>query len=185
MSVRKRDKRWLVDFLYLDSSGAQIRFRRSLGRSITSRRQAEWAEAQLRAEFAQKEREAKALVGTPGELPPAAFSGFAAKWYELHVVQNCKPSVHARYESILRVHLVPFFGDRVLTEIGPLQVEEFKSANRQIIVKHTGNPPSPKTVNEHLGVLSSLMEAACRWGYLHNNPCRRVARLKLPPATFQ
>lgn len=171
----------MVDFVYLDLSGVQIRLRRSLGAAVTSKRAAEAEEDRLRAEIINKQREAQALGGRPGEPPPAAFSGFAEKWYRLHVLGNLKPSVQARYETIIRVHLVPFFGNQLLTQITALVIEEFKAENRKATVEKTGRPISAKTCNEHLGVLSSMLETAVEWGYLAANPCRRVRRLKLAP----
>jgi len=40
-------------------------------------------------------------------------------------------------------------------------------------------------VNEHLCVLSSMFNAAVRWGYMHANPCHGVSRLRLPPQEFR
>ena len=121
----------------------------------------------------------------PAQLAPAAFSGFARKWLDVHVNVNCKPSTQRRNESILRVHLVPFFGDREISTITSLDIEQFKAANADATVEKTGRQINPKTVNEHLGVLSSMLEAAVRWGYLHQNPCSRVRRLRVPPREFR
>jgi integrase len=118
-------------------------------------------------------------------LPAAAFSGFAAHWMSLHVETECKPSVVRRYESIIRVHLLPFFGDQQIATIDWHRVTEFKAANARAISPETGRPLSRKTVNEHIAVLSSMFERAVEWRYLRMNPCRGVRRLKVPPTTFK
>lgn len=185
MTVRKRGARWVVDFFFLDERGNRKRLRRSLGPDVRSKRQAELEEARIRADFDLAERARQHPHLAPQSCPPAAFSGFARKWMDVHVNVNCKPSTQRRNESILRVHLVPYFGDRELATITSLDVEQFKAANSDATVEKTGRKLDPKTVNEHLGVLSSMLEAAVRWGYLHRNPCRRVRRLKVPPREFR
>jgi hypothetical protein len=88
MTVRKRGNRWQCDFAVSDGKGGLLRFRRSLGRDVSTRRQAEQSEARLRATV---EREVADLVrgDKPGDLPKAAFSGFASHWLEVHVEPNC------------------------------------------------------------------------------------------------
>ena len=112
------------------------------------------------------------------ETPPdpaapryAAFSGFARRWLDLHVTNNRKPSTVRSYEQVLRVHLVPFFTDADLRSIGPIEVEEFKAT-----VRHTHQP---KTVNNQLGVLSSLFSAAITGRYADQNPVAMVPRMRV------
>lgn len=109
------------------------------------------------------------------ELPPAAFSGFARTWLDQHIAPRRKPSYARRVEVTLRVHLVPFFGDIQLSAITPRLVDQY--VVRATTRKRAGKPPSMKTINEEIGVLSSMLSTAVRWGYLHANPCARVERL--------
>lgn len=170
--------------MVLDPQGGQSRYRRSLGPDIETRHEAEDEEARLRSEFAIAQQ--ARLTGRPvsAELPSAVFSGFARRWLDVHVKTNCRPSQLRRYGAICKNHLVPFFGDRQLTSITPLDVEEFKADNVKKRDARTGEPLAPKTVNEHLGTLSSMLSAAVRWGCLHDNPCRKVARLSVPEQDF-
>lgn len=103
----------------------------------------------------------------------------------IHVETNCKPSVLRRYESIIRVHLLPHFGDTEIAAIDRHGIEKFKAANVKVISDETGKPLSKKTVNEHIAVLSSMFEQAVEWGYLRSNPCRGVRRFKLPTPAFR
>jgi len=176
MPVRRRGKYWQVDFRV---GARRVRF--NLGPEVTTRRQAQEQEALARA---QAVREA---AGPPGEgeaLPRAAFSGFAKRWLADHVGIHCKPSVYRRYESIIRIHLLPLFGDREISTITRRDVELALADWTRSPHPDTGKPLSAKTCNEHVGVLSSMLEAAVRWDYLRSNPCRGVKRLRMPPPPF-
>lgn len=168
---------WYTDFRLRDPrTGRRKRFRLSLGKTVKTRRQAERAEARVRAEL-------ELSFAAPPEkqaLPAAAFSGFAKHWLELRE-PDWKPSTYRRNESSCRVHLVPFFGDIQLVEIQRVEVQRFKSHNAKRLHPHTGRPLAPKTVNENLGCLSSMLADAVAWGYLRANPCKGVKPLPLPP----
>lgn len=81
---------------------------------------------------------------------------------------TCRPC-----EQLPRVHLVPWFGDRDLRGIAAAQVEPLCADKLRRL--------SPKTVADMLGVLSSLLKAARRWGSLEHDPMRGVAVPKVPP----
>lgn len=182
MAVRQRGNRWVVDFFVLQPDGRRERFRRTLGAEIASRRQAEHEETRLQAEV---ELQRRAQATAPGEPPPAAFSGFARLWFDTHVRVNLKPTVQDRYETIIRFHLVPYFGDRLISGITALDIEQFKAHNVTAVVGKTGRKIAAKTVNEHVCVLSSMFSSAEKWGYLKANPCRGVPRLRLPEQEYQ
>ena len=126
-----------------------------------------------RADALQAEREIFTRLTTP---PPraeevqkdATFSAFAGHWKDTRRV-DWKPTAYRSYEQILRVHLVPAFGERSLRSISSEDIQRYKAAK-------SGGPEalSAKTVNNHLGVLSSLFEDAVRWRYATANPARQV-----------
>ena len=55
----------------------------------------------------------------------------------------------------------------------------------QAVVKNTSKKIAPKTVNEHLCVLSSMLSSAVKWDYLKTNPCSCVSSLRLPEQDIQ
>ena len=73
-----------------------------------------------------------------------------------------KPSGIATVESILKWHLVPTLGPKRLDAITNEQVQRLRLAlaNR-----------APKTVNNVLTVLSTLLKRAVEWGELQRLPC--------------
>ncbi len=167
MSVYKRPNKdstsWMIDFTYEDpTSGETRRYRRAGGREVRTR-----------ADALQAEREIYTRLTTP---PPraeevqkdASFADFAGYWKDTRKV-DWKPTAYRGYEQILRVHLVPAFGERSLRSISAEDIQRYKAA------KSTGPEAlSAKTVNNHLGVLSSLFEDAVRWRYAAANPARQI-----------
>lgn len=88
---------------------------------------------------------------------------FAPRFVDGHARANRqKPSGIAATESILKWHLVPLLGDKRLDAIGNEQVQRVKLALSQ---------RAPKTVNNVLGVLSTLLKKAVEWGELDRVPC--------------
>jgi integrase len=78
---------------------------------------------------AAKKIEAKLVLGDVGlmeekEIPPA-FSNYAAIWISSTVPATCKPSTLSDYQSILKHHVLPVFGNTPVTEITRLDVKRF------------------------------------------------------------
>jgi integrase len=180
---RQRNGIWYADFREINpKTGVLERFRPSLGRDVTSRRQALERERELREDLRREARKPAAQRAAERDEPPrAAFSGFARLWLDTHVRVKRKPSVFRRYDSICKVHLVPYFRDEQLTAIDALRVEQLMAWATERTHPDTGNKLKPKTVNEIVGCLSSMLSTAVRWKYLKANPCEGLERLALPP----
>jgi integrase len=73
-----------------------------------------------------------------------------------------KPSGIAATESIVKWHLAPTLGTKRLDAITNEQVQKLKLAMAQ---------RAPKTVNNVLTVLSTLLKKAVEWGELEKVPC--------------
>ena len=76
------------------------------------------------------------------------------------------------YESYLRVHLVPFFGDLPLDKVARSHVEG-------LIAEKIANGRAPKAVRNYVGLLHSIFVYAERQGWRTGNPCKGV---ELPAA---
>ena len=73
------------------------------------------------------------------------------------------------YESALRVHLVPFFGDRPLAEIDVALVEDFVWLKLE-------EGMAAKSVRNFLGLLHSIFAYAIRLGWCSHNPVAQVEK---------
>jgi integrase len=168
VAEKRQNGAYRANFTYTDPrTGTQQRCRLSLEtRDVREARRRE-AELRVRLETPPKEEERKKAQ------KQASFSGFAHHWLEVHVLTNCKHSYYRSTEQACRVHLVPFFKDADVREIGVEQVETFKA--------RMAKTHAPKTVNNLMGVLGTMFSSALTWGYAEENPVRRVRPLKLPP----
>ena len=98
---------------------------------------------------------------TQKEVP--TFEAFAPRFVDGHARANRhKPSGIAATESILKWHLIPALGAKRLDAITNEQVQKLKLA-----LAHR----APKTVNNVLTVLSTLLKKAVEWGELDRLPC--------------
>jgi len=74
-------------------------------------------------------------------------------------------------------HLSRYFGDKVLSEITPREVERYREARRSETT-HYGSPPSNPTLNREVRCLTRLMRWSVDRGLLPESPLRG---LRLPP----
>jgi integrase len=158
--TRLRDGIWYSDFGYRDPlTGRRKRCRLSTGvREGESRLRAERIAAGWKRELEQP---------IDPNQRRASFSGFADYWMRLRVVPHCTPATCRSYETILRVHLVPWFGDRELRSIELHDLERLVAEKLDTL--------AVKSVRNHLGVLSSLFSAAKRWGYIERDLTTELA----------
>lgn len=91
------------------------------------------------------------------------FSTHVKEWFETYVIPTNKPSEQATKESVLRVHLLPWFGNTPIDEITFHQIEQFKAAKIK-----TGL--NPKTINNILACLSKCLNSAIDWERLKTMP---------------
>lgn len=73
------------------------------------------------------------------------------------------------YESYLRVHLIPFFGDLALEKVGRADVEDF-------IAEKLADGMAPKSVRNYLGLLHALFSYAEKQEWTRGNPCKLVEK---------
>jgi integrase len=109
--------------------------------------------------------ERELLVSAPSQLKKEVptLSEFAPRFIEGYARANRqKPSGIAGKETILRVHLVPRFGARKLDAIANEDVQRLKSAL---------GTKAPKTVNNVLTVLNTLLRTAVDWNLIERVPC--------------
>ena len=157
MSVTLRPYRrggWEVDLTIRLPDGSQYRERKRAARFSKSAAQ-RWAE----------DRERYLLQhgppATQREVP--TLEAFAPRFVDGHARANRhKPSGINSIESILKWHLIPALGPKRLDAISNEHVQRLKLALTD---------RAPKTVNNVLTVLSTLLKKAMEWGELERLPC--------------
>ena len=88
---------------------------------------------------------------------------FRSRYVEEYCEANrLKPSTIAQKNTILDHYLKPRLGDRRLDQIRDSDIAKLKAALKDL---------NPKTVNNVLVTLSTLLKAAKEWGVITNVPC--------------
>jgi integrase len=160
---------WCIDVRVAGKDGRQRRVQRIS--PIQNRRAAERLEHEIREELLNRDDE----QGAPAAMAVPQFAAFAERFMSTYVLTNNKPSENSSKESILRVHLLPEFGDARLDQIGPSEIEAYKAKKLMANL-------SRKSVNNHLTVLRKLLSTAVEWRVLASIP--QIKWLKTPPAEF-
>ena len=96
------------------------------------------------------------------------FSAWATTWL---AQPGKRRSAHSRDETIVRVHLIPAFGDRPIGAITPADIRQLVAAWAERY--------APRTTKRHYGVLRAIIAAAVAADMIGRSPCRGV---RLPPA---
>ncbi len=167
MSIRIRPYRsggWEVDIHVRQADGTVIRERRQA--PVTSKTAAErWAQARAQ-ELAINGRKPppKPVAPTLAEFAPRFLDGYVR-------ANRHKPSGVVAKDSIFRMHLLPALGAKRLDAISARDVQRLKGSL---------DKRSPKTVNNVLAVLGTVLKVAVEWGEIDAMPCQ-VRLVKLPP----
>ena len=160
MSVKVRPFRsggWEVDVRVTLPDGRPWRVRRKVAASRTVAQR--WGEARERELLLRGPTVKKQEVPTLNEFAERFLDGYAR-------ANRQKPSGIAAKETVLRVHLVPALGRKRLDAITTEDVQQ---------LKQTLSAKSPKTVNNVLTVLNTLLKTAASWGVIE----RLAASIKL------
>lgn len=157
--------KWIADVDFLHPDGRRERIRKT-------------PKAQTRVDAQRLEREIRAKLEAPKTTEEAikeipTFASFWAEFWKNHVRINNKPSEQHAKRGIMEHHLLPAFGQLRLNEITPKRIEAYKA------LKLNGEPGyAPKTINNHLAVLKTVLHTAKQWHELDVVPFFRD--LKLP-----
>ena len=168
MTVRKIKNSWWVDLRH-----NHIRYRKKSPEN--SKAGATVYEATLRQKLARGELLSSIQQDKKQADQEQYLKEFAWKWFNTYVKPNNKASEISRKKYTLLSNLLPFFGETQINKITTLQIEEYKAEKISKGLK-------PKTINNHLTVLSSCLRAAEDWFDLPKIP--KIKKLKIPPLQF-
>jgi integrase len=155
--IARRRGRYVADYYSLDG--------RRQRKSFTLRKDAE-------AFLVGRVQEARAARTGQRPLKEATFGEYAPRWLENHSV-NLKPWTADFYGKVLRVHLLPRFGQRPLQDIDREAVAGFKAK----MVR--AGKWSPRTVNHVLTTLKTVLNNAVMDGYISSSPAASVKPVKV------
>lgn len=165
MSVYKRNNKYWIAFRF-----SHQRYRKASPENTLAGAKA--YEALIRQKLSKGEKlenEIKKVKKTPD------FQTFSKQWFEVYVKTNNKHSEVSNKESILRAHLVPFFGKKAIDQINGLDIEGFKAKEIKAGLSH-------KSINNFLIVMSRCLKIAQEWSVIEKVP--RIKLLKVQIQKF-
>ncbi|MDI6101204.1 site-specific integrase [Actinoplanes sp. NEAU-A12] len=141
--------------------GYRVRYRRPDGTVGTDSSHPTRKAAQTRANAVDTERQQDTYIDPSGGK--ITLREWADIWLEAH---NVGANTAAKYDTYLRVHILPRFGDCPLNAITRMMVKTW--------VKELNQRRASSTVADILSVLSMLMGEAVEERRIVTNPCRRL-----------
>lgn len=99
------------------------------------------------------------------------FNEFADRWMKEKIETRYSLSTQRYYEQVLRGHLRPYFGARMLRDLRIEHGHKFV-----ILLKSHGR--NPEGVNRIVSVLRALLNDAVRWQCLGSNPIQGMGSVK-------
>src|SRR4051794_11238593 len=152
----------------------RIRYRDAAGRQVQETLGAEppWTERKAQRELGKR----LAAVAEGFRKPDrVTFGGFAHRFVREYLPgRNLKQTTIENYHYILELHLLPYFGEFVLTELEarPELIDGY------IALKAEGGL-SPKTIQNHLLLLNVMLRRALVWRLIRSNPVLSIDRPRL------
>lgn len=158
MGLFRRGEIWWMSFIY---NGRQIRKSTETDDKKLAKRIFEKIKGQI--------AEGKWFERLPGE--DYTFKEIMDRYLE--ECSSAKGSTDR--DKISLKHLLPFFGDKIVTHILPRDVSEYKALRRK-------EGASPATINRELALMKHCFNVARReWEYVRDNPVSMVSMEKEPP----
>jgi integrase len=103
------------------------------------------------------------------------FAEFQDIWMKKYAIGEgqIRASTINLYDGHFRNHLIPSFGSIQLSNIGVEDIQGFKA-------EKTASGLSAQTVKHLLRLLRQMLDHAIDWGYLRENPAKKVRNPKVP-----
>lgn len=111
----------------------------------------------------------KGIVQSERRAKVPTFREWAKRYLDLPEVKGLRS--HANHVETVNVRLVPFFGDRLLTDISADDVEDFRAGR----TRKDGTPAALSTINWDHAVLKAMLNKAVKRDVLTVNPASRVS----------
>ena len=110
----------------------------------------------------------------PVETEPApdpTVADLAERYQREYVEMHCKPATVSHYRLMLRKHIVPALGERLVADV----------EHKEILAFHNKLHQMPTVANRAADILVKMFNLADAWGWRPSgtNPCRGVARFKV------
>ena len=111
------------------------------------------------------------VAAEPEPAPDPTAADLAERYQREYVEMHCKPATISHYRLMLRKHIVPALGERLVADV------EYKD----ILAFHNKLHHMPTVANRAVDILVKMFNLADAWGWRPSgtNPCRGVSRFKV------
>lgn len=142
------------------------------GRSVKSPRFQRKSDARAWRVRQEADRQKRKSLGDSGHYTERIpFKEFAQTWLEEIVKVDRTPKTYRGYESILRIHLYPFFGKKALNEI-------CEADGRKLLLKLKDAGYSGRGINNIFMLLKTIFNRAVKDMYLLRSPLMGLSKQK-------
>jgi integrase len=178
MAVKQRTRRrgdvdvsvWVIDLHFRHPDGRRERIRCDSPKN--NRRDAEAYERQIIAELTNPKP--KTRPERKKKIP--TLSAFYETYLDDYAKVRCKPSDADTKKRVLEKHLLPVFGRKKLSDISRASIDAY------VAKKRTGKKKyKAKTINNHLGVLASVLRKAVEWDVIDSRPSIELLKVAEQP----
>ena len=114
-----------------------------------------------------------------GERSTPTFAAFAGRWLETVCKTEKAKTQWAKDEEVIRLHLIPAFGEVRLSALRKAHLVRLKADLRQKRARGKTTTLSPKTVNLVVALAKRIMATAVDFGLLDENPFAKVKLYRL------
>lgn len=97
-----------------------------------------------------------------------AFGEYLERWLTDYAETNVAPSTLARYRIAINKHVAPHLGNRLLSELRPMDIQRLHSTC-------LGEKLSPRTVVQHHRIVRKALKHAVLWQLIPSNPADAVS----------
>jgi integrase len=104
------------------------------------------------------------------EKPIPTFKEYADSWIKTTIPATCKPSTTRDYQDILRIHVLPVFGDMKISEITRGKVKDF-------LLEKVNQGYAGSTVTHMKNAISGILNKAVDDEVIPANPAHRIGRI--------
>ncbi len=152
----------------------------TVGYAETGKRRRRVVYGKTKAEVQKKflEIQSAAANGTLIDPNRMRLGDYLKHWLEDVARPAVRPTTHVRYESLIRVHILPHIGGILLSVLHPSHIQSFYSKLEKL-------GASPRTRELSHVILRKALQQAFVWGYLQNNPCATVKKPRVAKKTMR
>lgn len=176
VKVRQRDGAWWV---FIDYKGQ--RKAKRVGTGKEGKKAAELAATKIAARLAEG---GPLILDSPATVP--TFKAVAEAWLAWYpALYALREPTQVNRAHFVNVHLIPFFGSRLITDVTRASVQDFIAAKRATGGSTRGKALADSTLKVNLPCLRLILDYAVEKGWLPSNPMRGVRLWRPTPQAVE